>query len=88
MQRCFDVAHRKYFRCVCDHPDHVVVLSDDPDFGKTIEIHLNPFLGFFKRCLVALRYIFKSRTGYNAWDTVHIADDDHELIKEWLDSRE
>jgi len=88
MERYFDI-DRKYVRCVCEHPDHAVIFSNDTDFGLTIDVCLNPSPSFFKRCLIALRYIFRSWIGYNEITaTVIVADNDRKLIKEWLESRE
>jgi hypothetical protein len=72
--------NREYIECVCDDISHVVRIDHvrrdglEPPY-LIIHNHLNPYLGFFKRVLVGVRYIFGHRTKYDAFDCTTVPEE-------------
>jgi hypothetical protein len=68
---------REFLVCQCFSPEHTLQFMYDED-DKTLysEIHLSQYRSFFKRVLVAIKYIFGYKCQYGHWDTFHMQPED------------
>ena len=55
------------FECACHHNEHLFTITfDSEDKLAYVEIQLNHYLPWWRRCLIGLKYMrgFKSKYGY------------------------
>lgn len=91
------------FVCSCSNLSHCLVVSlsdfNDGEPEKSwwpaedavdlcFQVHLNNYLGFFRRLRLAIRYIFGYNGKYGAWDVVSFRLDDVERMRGILDKYE
>lgn len=59
-----------YFECACHSPDHTIGISFDAEEKEvTLHTQLAEHNGFFKRVVLAVKYIFGHTPSYGHWDT-------------------
>jgi hypothetical protein len=60
--------------CECFSPEHQLIATycegeNDQEYDDLfLEVHLSPRLGFFKRVIAAIKYIFGHKSIYGNWD--------------------
>ncbi len=76
----------KYFECECESAEHTLrIISEDvwdQDFPPElyVELQLNQRANFFRRCWLALRYIFGYECKFGHWDNISIRESDLEPL--------
>jgi hypothetical protein len=61
---------RKLFVCQCENLNHSFCISkDDVDGSFLFELHLSEF-PFYKRCILAVKYIFNFSSKYGHFEDV------------------
>jgi hypothetical protein len=71
-----------YFECDCQSPEHRLVFIDTNDeYYKNeprvyTEVYLNNYRGFFKRILVAIKYILGYKCRYGHFDNFELNSND------------
>ena len=90
----------KYFECSCGSPEHrlVITVEDNKEFGDPPEIYTETYVhnyrNFFKRCWVALKYVFGFKNKYGHFDCFTMQQRDvceleqvvacyKQLVEEW-----
>lgn len=76
----------EFFKCVCESNEHTVMFEldrFDPLYTElSISIFLNQYRGFFRRLLIAVKYLFGYKCKYGHWDCVLLKSEDTDrLIK-------
>ena len=63
--------NKEFFLCHCNSPEHQFILSYDCE-EKEIYItpYLSSYLSFWKRIILAIKYIFGYRSKYGHWDCI------------------
>ena len=63
--------NKEFFLCHCNSPEHQFILSYDSE-EKEIYItpYLSSYLSFWKRIILAIKYIFGYRSKYGHWDCI------------------
>lgn len=75
-----------YFDCQCYDFSHLIRLTLEDDGEIYIDIKLNHFLSFYKRLIIALKYIFAfDISNGHYYDTVMLKEEDYNLIKDIFD---
>lgn len=77
----------QYFECSCNSPEHTLrFVIDDSDDDKELytEVHLTEVNSFFKRCWIALKYIFGYKCKYGNWDCWLLKTEDITKLEELL----
>jgi hypothetical protein len=83
------------FRCECGNPEHMMLISFDPDtFAEdkienrypelTFNIQLSNYLGFWKRIIAAFKYVFKIKNDKIHWDCCSIREEDLHKIEKMI----
>lgn len=57
------------FICECNTPEHQFLLTSDEDYIY-LTSYLSPYLGFFQRLVLGMKYIFGYKSKYGAFDTI------------------
>jgi hypothetical protein len=57
------------FICECNSPEHQFIIDADED-NVYLTPYLSPYLGFFRRCVLAVKYIFGYRSRHGSFDSV------------------
>lgn len=88
---------RELFICECHSTEHQFLVCYLPGDDKyeydelSLEVHLTPKHGFWKRLWGAIKYVFGYRSRYGNWDSVIINPDDidklHEILEYYKQSR-
>jgi hypothetical protein len=73
--------------CDCGLSEHQIIIYKDKDFANGYrEVILNPHLvtykNFFKRCIVAIKYVFGYKSKYGAWDSMIITKRNYQPLKD------
>jgi len=77
------------FECTCMTFDHNVRFEVDNEIGTiSISVPLNHWLPWWKRLLLAIKYVFGKTERYGHYDTVQLNPNDYEKIKTILDQSE
>jgi len=72
-----------FVKCTCGSPDHVVmIVLDHEDKEAFIQVQLSQHNNFFKRIILAVKYIFGYKCQYGHWDETLL---DQAKIKELRD---
>lgn len=78
----------EYFTCECSNPEHCLQVSFDPDIFDdsdniaerhpelTVNVQMSQYLGFWKRLLVAIKYIFNVKDDKIHWDCCSIREEE------------
>jgi len=57
-----------YIDCACGSTEHVLAFQhDEADNDLYIEVHLSPYLSFWKRIILAVKYVFGLKTNYGCF---------------------
>lgn len=73
--------------CECNSLEHQVAFwYDEEDNSLYCEPHLTTQNNFFKRILVAIKYIFGYKANYGHWDSTMFKKGDLIKLREYLDS--
>ena len=68
--------HTEHFDCLCYSPNHTLRFTHSIDTNEVcVEVYLDQQNGFFKRILVAIKYIFGHKTQYGDWE--------HFIFQKW-----
>lgn len=79
-----DGFHR--FECSCSSFDHNVRFEVDEEMGHiSISVPLNHWLPWWKRLILAVKYVFKRTERYGHYDTVMLNPHDYDRIRALLD---
>ena len=70
------------FICECNSPEHQFMIEADED-KVYLTPHLSPYLNFFQRCVLGIKYIFGYKSRYGAFDSVVLS---RSRIKKLIDS--
>lgn len=80
---------REVLICACGHLDHQVVLEYwdwEDDFTEvTLSINLNPYLKWYWRLYLGLRYIFGMPFKRDMWDVVILTEQDLKKMKSFVE---
>lgn len=60
------------FICECNSPEHQFIISYDEDYFYLTPF-LSPYLNFFERCFLSIKYIFGYKSKNGAFDSVIIS---------------
>lgn len=81
---------REVFICECRSAEHQMIISyihgdDGFDFDMLgVEVHLNPYHGFWSRVKGAIKYIFGHKSKYGNWDSFDFNPDDADKLIAYL----
>lgn len=79
----------QYFECDCHSTEHTLrFVWDDSDNTIYTEVFLNQYRNFFKRCWIALRYIFGYKCRYGHWDCFLLQPEDGARLKALIEKLE
>ena len=71
--------------CSCSTPEHTIRFLHDRDEDELYtEIYLNQYKGFFKRLVIAVRYLFGYTCRYGHWDSTLISKEEAQKLKHFL----
>lgn len=75
--------NRKLFVCECENINHSFCITKDEDDGSVLfEVHLSE-LPFYKRCILAVKYIFNFSSSYGHFEEVLLSKEQvSQLINE------
>lgn len=76
-----------YFDCQCDNFDHTIRFTYDGNPSEiTVEVRMNDWLPWWKRVLVAFKYIFKMnrKTGFD-YDCTILKKDDLYILEKMIE---
>ncbi len=72
--------------CECNSAEHqLIFLTDEDDFY--CQVHLSTYHNFFKRCWIAIKYIFGYKCRYGNWDSIIISREDICKLQKFLDKK-
>lgn len=72
-----------YFPCQCHSDEHHFWITYDPDENElSLEVHLSTYRSFFKRLVVAVKYLFGYTCRYGHWDSCLIRHQDIKRLKD------
>lgn len=76
----------EFFKCSCESSEHTIMFEldqfDPEDVELSIFVFLNQYRGFFRRLLIAIKYLFGYKCRYGHWDSVILKSEDTDrLIK-------
>ena len=78
----------EFFKCVCESNEHTVMFELDHFYKNYVElsmsIFLNQYRGFFRRLLIAVKYLFGYKCKYGHWDCVILKSEDTDRLIELL----
>jgi hypothetical protein len=60
------------FICECNSPEHQFIISYDGDYFY-LTTFLSPYLNFFERCFLSIKYIFGYKSKNGAFDSILIS---------------
>jgi hypothetical protein len=67
----------KWYDCICLRAEHALrFVIDEEDGDVWTEVNLTNYRNFFKRCWVALKYIFGYQSKYGAFDCWELDEKD------------
>jgi uncharacterized protein (UPF0297 family) len=67
--------------CQCLSPEHTLqFIYDEEDKEIHTRVYLNQYRTFWKRILVAIKYVFGYKCSYGDWDTFIMRQEDLEKI--------
>ena len=76
-----------YLDCSCHLNEHRIRFYrekyEGPHVLAGIEVHLNQHHSFFKRLLIAVKYIFGRKNDYGCFDDFLFNEEDLEKLEEW-----
>ena len=58
----------KFLSCECHSDEHTLRFAYDEDGDLYTSVYLNQYRGFWKRVLVAIKYVFGYKSRYGDWD--------------------
>lgn len=75
----------EYFTCQCNSPEHTLrFVLDKEDNEIYTEVYLNQHNNFFKRCWIALKYVFGYTSKYGHWDCFILKNEEAGRLKHLL----
>jgi hypothetical protein len=72
------------FICDCHSFEHQIIFWEDEDNELHLMIHLSKKHSFFKRIIVAIKYIFGYTSIYGEWDSFIFQEKDKKKLFEYL----
>lgn len=80
---------REIFICSCGSIEHQAIFWYDND-EKTLEVnfHLCNYDNFFKKCWIAIKYVFGYKSKYGNWDSFIFKPSDEDKLKKYLNKTE
>ncbi len=81
------IYNKKLFVCECGSIEHQMVFMYENDEKHDIEevyleVHLNNYMGFWKRLVHGIKYIFGFQSKYGAFDSIILDPDDYKEFQE------
>lgn len=76
---------RHYFECGCKSEDHTLIIDTilDPEFNEfNISHELRPYAPWYKRVLIALKYIFNNAKNTYFYDVTSLEIDEVKRLKQ------
>ena len=77
-----------FFECDCGHAEHTIrfIVNKDESYPELYtEMMMNSYHGFFRRILIAVKYIFGINCKYGHFDTWLLNRNDANRLREVLD---
>lgn len=73
--------------CECKSSEHQIIIHKDDDFENNHKLiylspHLYTYKNFFKRVIVAFKYIFGYKSKYGAWDSIIVSKENYQPLKD------
>ena len=83
----------EYFECECGSDEHRLIFTyehaeRDWPAGITASVFLHQYNGFWKRCWIAIKYIFGYKCKYGHFDTFMLRHEDAKRLKNLVDKLE
>jgi hypothetical protein len=76
------IEDRNFFICECHSLEHQYIFRyDSEDKFIYCEPHLNNYLPFYKRIVLAIKYIFGFKTSYGSWDEFIFKNEDLDRLE-------
>jgi len=72
-----------YIPCECHSVDHVVRFTKDEEWGVYVNVQLDPYLPFWRKVWVALKYVFGHYEQCH-WAECVLTDDTRDKVVEFL----
>lgn len=79
----------EYIECACGSSEHFVRIMNEPELTYPhlyVSLQLHPFYGFWKRVLLAFRYIFGLSNRFGFWTDAMLTGDEVLKLKNICES--
>jgi hypothetical protein len=79
----------EYIECSCHSPEHTyryvfMKAKDWRDNEVSVEVYLNTYDRFFKRCWTAIKYVLGYKSSYGHWDNAIMKREDVPKLRQLL----
>jgi len=77
-----------WFDCDCKSAEHAIrFVFDEKDGDLWLDVHLNHYFGFFKRCIHAIKYVFGYKCQYGNFDVWCLDKKDTQKLIDLLEEK-